>query len=421
MTTLVSSRSAFAPHFDGEERFDALVRLRFQADRRTLEARRLGRAMIWFAGLWSLVPLMECLLSTAVSPVMVALHFGMVIPWALLIGSRADGRRSALPAEVRAGSVALMAVAATLIGHRVGAAREERAFDLVAVLPILSLCLFVRPGRAVAAAVAGIGLALLWGAAISSGDLAPVVLGPLAVASAVVLIALVAGQTVEGALRREHMGRLRSDLAAHRLTHRNDELKVLSEVDTLTGLANRRSIDLRLPEISEQSSSEGEVVAVMMIDVDHFKSFNDRFGHQEGDRCLVAVAQAASDQIRRKDDLIGRFGGEEFLAVLPGAGLETVMRVAERIRVAIERLEIPQAGGRAGRVVTVSIGCSAGVVSAHHTIDDLLRAADAELYAAKRAGRNRVAPLDLHSETAPCDAFDPSEIAPGGRALSSAA
>jgi len=421
MTTLVSSRSAFAPHFDGEERFDALVRLRFQADRRTLEARRLGRAMIWFAGLWSLVPLMECLLSTAVSPVMVALHFGMVIPWALLIGSRADGRRSALPAEVQAGSVALMAVAATLIGHRVGAAREERAFDLVAVLPLLSLCLFVRPGRVVATAVAGIGLALLWGAAISSGDLAPAVLGPLAVASAVVLIALVAGQTVEGALRREHMGRLRSDLAAHRLTHRNDELKVLSEVDTLTGLANRRSIDLRLPEISEQSSSEGEVVAVMMIDVDHFKSFNDRFGHQEGDRCLVAVARAASDQIRRKDDLIGRFGGEEFLAVLPGAGLDAVMRVAERIRVAIERLEIPQAGGRAGRVVTVSIGCSAGVVSAQHTIDDLLRAADAELYAAKRAGRNRVAPLDLHAETAPCDAFDPSEIAPGGRALSSAA
>jgi len=421
MTTLVSSRSAFAPHFDGEERFDALVRLRFQADRRTLEARRLGRAMIWFAGLWSLVPLMECLLSTAVSPVMVALNFGMVIPWALLIGSRADGRRSALPAEVQAGSVALMAVAATLIGHRVGAAREERAFDLVAVLPLLSLCLFVRPGRAVATVVAGIGLALLWGAAILSGDFAPAVLGPLAVASAVVLIALVAGQTVEGALRREHMGRLRSDLAAHRLTHRNDELKVLSEVDTLTGLANRRSIDLRLPEISEQSSSEGEVVAVMMIDVDHFKSFNDRFGHQEGDRCLIAVARAASDQIRRKDDLIGRFGGEEFLAVLPGAGLETVMRVAERIRVAIERLEIPQAGGRAGRVVTVSIGCSAGVVSAHHTIDDLLRAADAELYAAKRAGRNRVAPLDLHPEAAPCDVFDPSEIAPGGRALSSAA
>jgi two-component system chemotaxis family response regulator WspR len=97
------------------------------------------------------------------------------------------------------------------------------------------------------------------------------------------------------------------------------------------------------------------------------------------------------------------------------------MRVAERIRVAIERLEIPQAGGRAGRVVTVSIGCSAGVVSAHHTIDDLLRAADAELYAAKRAGRNRVAPLDLHPEAAPCDVFDPSEIAPGGRALSSAA
>ncbi|NLH81339.1 MAG: GGDEF domain-containing protein, partial [Phyllobacteriaceae bacterium] len=185
--------------------------------------------------------------------------------------------------------------------------------------------------------------------------------------------------------------RIRADIAAHRLTHSNDELRTLSEVDTLTGLANRRAIDLRLPEIAERSQDEGEVIGVMMIDVDHFKIFNDRYGHQAGDRCLAAVARATAEQIRRHGDLVGRWGGEEFLAVLPGAGLDATVRVAERIRAAVERRIDPiDAARRLG--VTVSIGCAAGVVAADRTIDDLLRAADELLYAAKRDGRNRISP-----------------------------
>lgn len=390
--TFAPSAQALSPRrHDGEERFDALVRLRFDADRRTLEAARLGRAMLWFAALWTLVPIVESLMLPDVSPIMVSLHLGVVIPWAVLVGSRATGRRPSA-ADVPAAGVALGAMAATLIGHRLGGTGQARTFDLLAILPILHLCLFVRPGRNVAVAATGLGLVLPWAAAWGWGDLSPAVVGPSAAASSALVIALVAGQSAEAEIRRGHMARLRSDLAAHRLTHRNDELKVLSEVDTLTGLANRRFIDHRLPEISDRSLAEGETIAVIMIDVDHFKSFNDRFGHQAGDRCLIAVARAAGEQIRRKDDLIGRFGGEEFLAVLPGAGIEVAMRVAERIRAAIEHLAIPQAGGRAGRVVTVSIGCSAGTVTAGRTIEDLLRAADTELYAAKHAGRNRISP-----------------------------
>lgn len=397
MATNIPSSPPYSPSgHDGDERFETLVRLRFDADRRTIDAARLGRAMIWFAALWGLVPLIESLVLNNASPLVSAVHLGVVVPWALLVGNRADGRSRRIAPGVAASSVLLTAVSATLIEHRLGGSGDARAFDTMAILPILHLCLWVRPGRTTATVVAGLGLAMIWGAALGwgagSGMPPPTTIGPLVAASAAVVIALTAGQSAEAEVRRAHLSRLRSDLAAHRLTHRNDELKVLSEVDTLTGLANRRFIDLRLPEIEERSLTGGETVAVMMIDVDHFKSFNDHFGHQQGDRCLEAVARAAGDQIRRKDDLIGRFGGEEFLAVLPGAGLDVAMRVAERIRATIEALGIPQAGGRAGRVVTVSIGCSAGVVTAGRSIEDLLRAADDELYSAKRGGRNRISP-----------------------------
>lgn len=377
---------------EGEERFETLVRLRFEADRRTLEAARVRQAMIWFAALWCLVPVIDAVVLTQVSPLATALHLGLVIPWALLVVGRADGRPSRVSLDVLAGGVAATAVAVTLIAHRLDPDPTASALDLIAVLPILHLCLSIRPRRDLAIAVVAGGLVALWSAILGRAAPDAAAIGPLLAASGAAVIALAAGQAMEEALKRSHLARLRSDLAAHRLIHRNDELRVLSEVDTLTGLANRRSIDLRLPEIAERSLGEAETVAVMMIDVDHFKAFNDRFGHPEGDRCLAAVARATAAQIRRKDDLIGRFGGEEFLVVLPGAGLEVAMQVAERIRVAIERLAIRQSAGCGSKVVTVSIGCSAGVVTDARAIEDLLRDADVELYAAKRCGRNRVSP-----------------------------
>ena len=111
-------------------------------------------------------------------------------------------------------------------------------------------------------------------------------------------------------------------------------------------------------------------------------------------RCLVRVAAAAREQLRRNEDLIGRFGGEEFLAVLVGTDLSGALKVADRVREAIEGLAIPHADSPSDGVVAVSVGCSAGVIGEVWTVEDLLQAADDALYAAKRRGRNRIHPME---------------------------
>jgi diguanylate cyclase (GGDEF)-like protein len=142
--------------------------------------------------------------------------------------------------------------------------------------------------------------------------------------------------------------------------------------------------------MAERSSILSVPLAVLMVDVDHFKGFNDHYGHPEGDRCLKMVAAVARDQVRRKDDLIGRFGGEEFLVILPATDLLDAAKVAERIRQAIGAMRMPHARSGIADIVTVSIGVSAGRISDGISTEELVRAADNALYEAKRMGRNRI-------------------------------
>ncbi len=376
---------------DGSDRVEALVRRRWEVERRRFAMARQTRAMLAFVAVWWLVPVIESLVAGVVAPMLLVFHLGLVLPWGLLVASPIEGRAGTASIDAAAGGVAAMAVMATLLGHRFSPVPDLCAFDGLAVLPILYFELFVRARPVIAVTVGAFGLLAFAVAIFDASHPGAEALGLAVAAFGVTAIATIAGLRHEDELGRVHRARIRADIAAHRLTHSNDELRVLSEVDTLTGLANRRAIDLRLPEIAERAQDEGEVIGVMMIDVDHFKIFNDRFGHQVGDRCLAAVARATAEQIRRHGDLVGRYGGEEFLAVLPGAGLEATARVAERIRAAVERRVDPiDPVKRLG--VTVSIGCAAGVVSAGRSIEDLLRVADEELYEAKRAGRNRISP-----------------------------
>lgn len=368
--------------------------------------------MLAFVALWWIVPVAETFACGAVVPMVLVFHLGLVLPWGILVSSPAEGRAATKSLDVAGGGVATMATLATLLGHRVSPLADLRAFDGLALLPILHFQLFVRPRATIAAVVSAFAL-LAFAVAIFDGTRSGAsTYGLMAVATGITAIATIAGRRHEDDLSRAHRARIRADIATHRLTHSIDELRLLSEVDTLTGLANRRAIDLRLPEIAVRSEEEGEVIGVMMIDVDHFKIFNDRFGHQAGDRCLAEVARAVAEQIRRHGDLVGRYGGEEFVAVLPGTEIEATARVAERIRVAVERRVDPiDPQKRLG--VTVSIGCAAGVVTAGHAIGDLLRAADDQLYAAKRDGRNRIAP--------PPPALPPGEGGPGEPASARAA
>lgn len=177
---------------------------------------------------------------------------------------------------------------------------------------------------------------------------------------------------------------------AHQLEATRSELERLSRCDPLTGLANRRAFDLRWSEELRRITRSGQSLAVLMLDVDYFKAYNDRYGHGAGDDCLVAVAQCLRELFQRAGELPARLGGEEFAVLLPGCTAEEARHAAERTRQAILALGIEHQGSPLGRL-SVSIGYAAQAENcAEQTLPRLMREADRALYAAKAGGRNGV-------------------------------
>jgi diguanylate cyclase (GGDEF)-like protein len=162
-----------------------------------------------------------------------------------------------------------------------------------------------------------------------------------------------------------------------------DKLEELATTDALTGLKNRRKFDAEIDTEWRRAVRSKTPVALLMIDADHFKSYNDNFGHQAGDQVLVGIAICISDSVRRAGDCVARFGGEEFAVLLPGTSVTDALTVAENIRRKVELWsEDPQ-------VTTVSVGVASMMPSAGPDWSDLIAAADKALYAAKANGRNQ--------------------------------
>ncbi|CAN5155856.1 Wsp signal transduction system regulator diguanylate cyclase WspR [soil metagenome] len=176
----------------------------------------------------------------------------------------------------------------------------------------------------------------------------------------------------------------------HKLLDMNRALQRLSHVDGLTGISNRRYLDEYLDLEWRRSARELGEFSLLMVDVDNFKQYNDSFGHLAGDEVLKRIAQTLRDCLHRPADLAARFGGEEFVVVLPGTEARGARVVGERIRRRIEALGVPHGAAGAGPLVTVSIG-GAGVVPARGMeASELLASADAALYEAKNNGKNQV-------------------------------
>ena len=163
----------------------------------------------------------------------------------------------------------------------------------------------------------------------------------------------------------------------------------LAATDPLTGLSNRRVLDKRLDEEWRRARRSGQSLSALFIDIDHFKQFNDVYGHASGDEALTAVAECISATVLRSLDLVARYGGEEFAVILPDTTAEGALRLAEKIRHKVQSLRVLHRDGEA-IAVTVSIGCATCVPAEGANALDLLAAADRQLYAAKAAGRNRV-------------------------------
>jgi diguanylate cyclase (GGDEF)-like protein/PAS domain S-box-containing protein len=181
----------------------------------------------------------------------------------------------------------------------------------------------------------------------------------------------------------------RLEQANHKLKAANEALEKLSTTDALTQAANRRAFDAYAARTWNECRRLRKHLAVLMMDIDHFKAFNDYYGHLEGDECLKTVADTAKRHFNRSVDLFARYGGEEFVAVLPFTKLSSAARLAEEVRADVESLRMPNPHSAAAPYVTVSVG-AACVIPHDETPEALVKLADEALYEAKESGRNRV-------------------------------
>jgi diguanylate cyclase (GGDEF)-like protein len=182
----------------------------------------------------------------------------------------------------------------------------------------------------------------------------------------------------------------------------NRELQKKSYLDGLTGIPNRRFFEESLNSEWRRCIREEQPLAVLLIDIDWFKRYNDHYGHQEGDCCLQQVAKALEKELKRGGDLVARYGGEEFVALLPNTPMEGALKVAQDMCDRIEELEIAHIPSETSDFVTISIGVTSFVPEADLPLSILVGTADKAMYMAKRKGRNTV----MIKEVATCECQD---------------
>ncbi len=219
----------------------------------------------------------------------------------------------------------------------------------------------------------------------------------IVITSVTALYLLFANWRLERAHRRSYLITLRERQQRQNLSARNIELDELARRDPLTGLANRRAYDSWISAAwsptgagEKGAADKAGSLGLIVIDVDRFKAFNDFYGHPAGDACLKSIAVCLREQLRGTTDLVARLGGEEFAVLLPALSEANCADVAERMRLAIQRLELPHSGLGPHGMVTVSAGVASTLVLPAHSPASLFEAADSALYQAKISGRNRV-------------------------------
>ncbi len=188
---------------------------------------------------------------------------------------------------------------------------------------------------------------------------------------------------------RENELRTLIDERTGQLQRAVDKLEILSAMDPMTHVPNRRRLEALLRLEWQRAHRSRSFLTVLMIDVDHFKLYNDSLGHQAGDQCLIAISAALEQELRRAGDWIGRYGGEEFLAILPSNDLNGAKVVAERVRQCVRALNILHPASPTAKIVTITIGAAIGIPGPESSKDDFIKIADEALYQGKEQGRDR--------------------------------
>src|SRR3569832_2226525 len=396
----LASLEAFMTERRGRSiRFPSEIERQFEADTHAKRCKRLTIGLLVSAPLYNFFLLGDWLLVPDVIRLATWLHFAIVTPWMLLaawIVSRGPDPflRECITASVPlliisqmiTASVPLLIISQIDLDFSLTTSASAAHYQYVVIPTLLYTNVSIhrlefRFARVVTVAILALHTALiLWVSYISPAVAATIIVQILICA----YITLVANYTMERDLRRAYLFSLRDRL-------RHAEADAASRRDPLTGLANRLHLEGELAKLWSLAEMKTSAVSVIMVDIDHFKRLNDRYGHGAGDLCLKRLAALLLAELRKTDDLAVRYGGEEFLLLLPGLNMVDAIRLAERIRRSIESAAIPNEDSGMSRVVTASFGVAASSPSDLSSAE-LIAVADQALYAAKSKGRNQVWP-----------------------------
>ncbi|MFZ5562806.1 MAG: GGDEF domain-containing protein [Thermodesulfobacteriota bacterium] len=204
------------------------------------------------------------------------------------------------------------------------------------------------------------------------------------------VISLLGNYRMEREFRRAYLRAMKMKIDARHLEKLNRQLEELAVSDPLTGLFNRRHFDVHLAAEWRSALREQLPISLIFIDIDHFKPYNDHYGHPAGDACLKQIAGAITENVHRPGDASVRYGGEEFVVLLANTGMAQALHVAQKIQAHIQALTIPHESSPVSDCVTVSMGVASTVPVRDDSPFELLERADHAMYAAKTAGRNRI-------------------------------
>lgn len=330
------------------------------------------------------VTCIDLLLSASAGGTLNTLRLGILCPLLVILGvaiSLPGAQR--YYTEVVAVGVTLIGFVVTYIAH-LGALAGSSYVLAGLVLVVLYGCLFLGLLFNVAVTIAGVLIAAHFVTGIVVGLPFDVLYYSTAILGGAAVIGGISTYNLEHALRTNFLEK--------------GVLNELAERDGMTGLYNRRIFDDYVERLWRQSRREGTGVAVIFVDLDFFKLYNDLYGHQAGDDCLKRIAKCIARGAKRPFDFAARYGGEEFVLVLYGPPDDYARTVPEQIRRDVLDLGIPHAGSQAAKHVTVSVGLALAKPGTSRSLMGAIQAADEALYQAKREGRNRVVCKDSDSD-----------------------
>ena len=328
--------------------------------------------------------------------------------WASRVAQRMGGLSSVQPIGLIKVHAALWFSAAVM---GIGAAwllRAANSVDVVAILAVLSALGVIALSRMAVVFAPFIGFALLTmvppamavllrGAGHNQGHLAV----SASLTFVMLAVLLIAHRSLHRTIQTSWWNSMEQRMLLRRLEQSNQQLfqqratlETESRTDPLTGLANRRRLEETLEQEWSRCRRSKAQLACVILDIDHFKRFNDHYGHDGGDECLRRVGQVLAETIRRAGDLVARYGGEEFMVLLPSTDLDGAAVVARQLHDAVNAARIPHVDSPTASFVTVSLGCASVIPSEGSLVQELPKAADLALYEAKRLGRNQVVLAD---------------------------